>query len=142
MRRITLSIGELALLAELKDSPLADRLLGLLPIEVEMTRWGDEYYGTCGLATEEAPDMPDAREVMEIGEIAYWPSGDALCIFFGQTPVSTDHRPRAVSPVVPLGALAGVAESAAGGDESEKIIAALKSMGATVIAKLDSTSER
>jgi hypothetical protein len=40
---------------------------------------------------------------MEVGEIAYWPPGKALCIFFGRTPASTDERPRAASPVIPIG---------------------------------------
>ena len=41
----------------------------------------------------------DAREDVDVGELGYWPSGPAFCIFFGPTPVSTDDRPRAYSPV-------------------------------------------
>ena len=40
---------------------------------------------------------------MEVGEIAYWRPGKALCIFFGRTPVSNDERPKAASPVMPIG---------------------------------------
>jgi hypothetical protein len=65
-----------------------------------MSRWGDEYYGDCGLAI--AID-DSARDILEVGEIAYWPPGSALCFFFGPTPASTDERPRAASEVVPLG---------------------------------------
>ena len=56
------------------------------------------------LALEEAPD---AREAMAVGELAYWPPGNALCLFFGPTPASTDAQPRTASPVNPIGALDG-----------------------------------
>jgi hypothetical protein len=42
---------------------------------------------------------PDAREEVEVGDLGYWPTGPAFCIFFGPTPVSTDQKPRAYSPV-------------------------------------------
>ena len=107
MQKISVSVGKTIFDAELNDSVLATKFAGLLPFECEMSRWGDEYYGACGLAISN-PDMTDAREIMEIGEIAYWPTGDALCFFFGQTPASTDDRPRAVSPVVPMGRFVGM----------------------------------
>ena len=50
---------------------------------------------------------PDARQDMEIGELGYWPVGRAFCIFFGPTPVSTGDKPRAYSPVNPLGIVLG-----------------------------------
>lgn len=61
---------------------------------------GEEYYGSVGI---DIPEDGTAREIMEVGEIAYWPPGRALCIFFGRTPASTDARPRAASPVMPIG---------------------------------------
>ena len=42
---------------------------------------------------------------MEVGELAVWPAGNALCIFFGPTPASKGNEPRAVSPVNPVGKL-------------------------------------
>jgi hypothetical protein len=67
-----------------------------------MSRWGDEYYGDCGIRTVLSQD---ARDVMEVGELAVWPTGNALCIFFGITPASKGDEPRAVSPVNPIGRL-------------------------------------
>lgn len=67
-----------------------------------MSRWGDEYYGDCGINVDLSPD---AREVMEVGELAVWPTGRALCIFFGLTPASRGNESRAVSPVNPVGRL-------------------------------------
>jgi hypothetical protein len=71
-----------------------------LPLRVTMRRWGDEYYGDIGLEVDAASD---ARAEMEIGELAIWPEGNALCIFFGLTPASVDENPRAISPVNPVG---------------------------------------
>ena len=90
--------------AELNDNPNVQSLLGVFPLSVRLSRWGDEYYGDCGIAVTEDNT---ARDIMEVGEIALWPPGNALCLFFGPTPASTDERPRAASPVVPIGKLSG-----------------------------------
>lgn len=99
---LTMTIGSLKLRAELNDSSTAKVLLSLLPLEIEMSRWGDEYYGDCGIDVELSQD---ARDVMEIGELAVWPVGSALCIFFGPTPMSQGNEPRAASAVNPVGRL-------------------------------------
>lgn len=101
---VIIKIGELKLLAELNDSPSAEKIKLLLPLEFSMSRWGDEYYGNCGIDAELSQD---ARDVMEVGELAVWPAGNALCIFFGPTPVSKGNEPRAISPVNPVGKLIG-----------------------------------
>jgi hypothetical protein len=44
---------------------------------------------------------------MKVGELAVWPVGRALCIFFGPTPASREDEPRAVSPVNPVGMITG-----------------------------------
>jgi hypothetical protein len=100
--RIRLRIESLELEAEINDSPSAQALLAELPLEFRMSRWGDEYYGDCGVSAELTPD---AREEMAVGEIAYWPPGRALCVFFGPTPASVGDEPRAASPVNPIGRL-------------------------------------
>ena len=97
---IVIEIGGKTLRATLGDSPAAKRVAAALPLTVTMSRWGDEYYGGAGLVI---PEDSSARELMEVGEIAYWPPGKALCIFFGPTPASTDERPRAASGVLPVG---------------------------------------
>jgi hypothetical protein len=99
---IKIKIGTLELPAELNESPTAKKLISLLPLEFSMSRWGDEYYGDCGIKTVVSQD---ARDVMEVGELAVWPTGNALCIFFGPTPASKGDEPRAVSPVNPVGKL-------------------------------------
>jgi hypothetical protein len=85
---------------EFSDSAAGRMISSSLPLIAEMSRWGDEYYGSVGI---DIPEDGTERDIMEVGEIAYWPAGRALCIFFGRTPASTDERPRAASPVIPIG---------------------------------------
>ncbi|MFI5382072.1 MAG: cyclophilin-like fold protein [Tepidisphaerales bacterium] len=103
---ITIAVGTLQLSGQLNDSPTACALTDLLPLTVRMSRWGDEYYGSLSNPLD-VSESEDAREAMEIGELAYWPPGNALCIFFGPTPASAGREPRAASPVNPVGIVAG-----------------------------------
>ena len=115
---IIVKLGKLQLTGQLNDSPTAQAIADQLPLTIRMSRWGEEYYGSL----PKNPDIdqaPDAREVMAVGELAYWPPGNALCLFFGPTPVSEGSEPRAASPVNPVGMLSGD-------------VAALKALGGTV----------
>lgn len=96
MTRIVIEVGGLSLPAELNDSPTARQILEALPFEGKASIWGDEIYFQIKVWTLQAPD---AREDVEVGELGYWPTGRAFCIFFGRTPASTGQRPRAYSPV-------------------------------------------
>lgn len=104
MNKITITAGSVSLDAELNDGPTASLVWEALPIEGRANRWGDEIYFEIPV---KAGQEPDARELVEVGELGYWPVGHAFCIFFGPTPVSTDERPRAYSPVNILGRVTG-----------------------------------
>ena len=103
--RITISAGAVTLEAELDDSPTAKAILQAMPIEGQVLRWGQEVYFETGVSVGPSAD---AREEMSVGQIGYWPVGRAVCIFFGPTPASAaDGRPRAASPVNPIGRVIG-----------------------------------
>lgn len=105
-QKIVIEVSGRTLEAELSDSKAGQIISSSLPLTAQMSRWGDEYYGSVGV---DIPEDGTAREIMEVGEMAYWPPGRALCIFFGPTPASMDDRPRAASPVLPVGrVIAGV----------------------------------
>jgi hypothetical protein len=103
---VRFKVDDLVLEGDLNDSDTAKALLARLPLTVRMSRWGEEYYGGIGdsLGVGEAAD---AREEMQVGELAYWPVGNALCVFFGPTPASSGDEPRAASNVNPVGMLTG-----------------------------------
>jgi hypothetical protein len=65
-----------------------------LPLEVNLSTWGDELYGTIPVAI----DAENPREEFEVGDIAYWLQGSGFCILYGRTPASTSAKPRLISP--------------------------------------------
>ncbi len=104
MRKITITAGSVTAEATLKDTPTANALWEALPIKGRGNTWGEEIYFSIPVR---AGLEPEADEVVELGDIAYWPPGSAFCIFFGATPVSGPGEVRAASPVNVLGKLEG-----------------------------------
>ena len=104
MKEIIITTGSVSLPAELNDNPTARQVWDTLPIEGRANVWGNEIYFEIPVRTAQEPD---ARADVEVGELGYWPPGNAFCIFFGPTPVSTGERPRAASPVNILGRVLG-----------------------------------
>ena len=82
--------------AELYDTPTGLAIAKALPIDGSVNRWGGEIYFTIPVSVE-----LDAasRDELEPGELGYWPTGNAFCIFFGATPVSQGDECRAASNV-------------------------------------------
>jgi hypothetical protein len=98
--RAKIDIGGTQYEAELDDSVLGIDLKSHMPLSFSMSRWGDELYGDWGISVNPSGGT---KEVMEIGELAYWPPGNAFCIFFGPTPASKNDEPRIASPGYSLG---------------------------------------
>ena len=99
---IKINIGQHQLKAEIFDTPTGRAILAVLPFEARANTWGDEiYFGVNAKADLEA----DAIDVVAVGDLAYWPSMPAFCIFFGPTPVSHSDEPRAASAVNVFGKL-------------------------------------
>lgn len=85
MSRIRISAGGVTLHARLRDTPTARAIAGVLPFDSRAQRWGEEVYFS---APVQLVREPDARDVVEPGEIAYWVEGNAVAIGFGPTPIS------------------------------------------------------
>ena len=104
MRTIKITAGKVQATAELNDSPTADAIWNALPIKARANTWGDEIYFTIPVNLEEAPD---AKGVVNMGDLGYWSPGSAMCIFFGPTPVSHGKEIRPASPVNVFGKVMG-----------------------------------
>ena len=88
----------------MNDGPTAKSIINILPIEALAQRWGGEIYFSIALEGE----LEDgSRDILEAGELAYWPSGSAFCIFFGPTPSSQGDEIRAASAVNVIGKMKG-----------------------------------
>ena len=96
MRRIQITAGDVVAEAECYDNDTGDQIWEALPIKARANTWGDEIYFSIPVQLEEASD---AQEVVELGDLGYWPPGTAFCIFFGPTPASTGDEIRPASAV-------------------------------------------
>jgi hypothetical protein len=103
-KRILITAGKVSAIAQLDSSPTAQAIWSALPIEASASRWGEEVYFEIPVRLDEGAG---ARQVMQVGELGYWPVGSAFCIFFGPTPASTGDEPRAYSNVNPFGRVEG-----------------------------------
>ena len=104
MRKIKIRCEGITATATLRDNATADAIWNALPITAHGNRWGAEIYFEIPVRISQADD---ARDVMEAGELAYWPPGSAFCIFWGPTPASQGDEIRAASAVNPLGMVEG-----------------------------------
>ena len=98
-KKIEIAFQENKIEAVLNDTVTSKKLLKMLPIKSEVNLWGNELYFEIPLKA----DLENGKELMEIGNIAFWPSGNAFCIFFGPTPAGDGSQPRAISPVTVIG---------------------------------------
>ena len=97
-RRFTIqakSVGQVEAVMTTENPKTAEAFWNAMPIKQSGNRWGDEIYFSTSVSLSEE----NSRAEVEIGSIAYWPPGKALCIFFGSTPASRGDEPRAASPV-------------------------------------------
>lgn len=102
-RRIKITAAEVEVTALLNNTCTADLVWSALPIQASASTWGDEIYFRTSLQTHEE----NAQEVVALGDVGYWPPGQALCLFFGPTPASRGDEIRPASPVNVVGRLEG-----------------------------------
>ena len=103
-RKIKISAGTVEVQAELLKTSTADAIWDALPLESTCNLWGDEIYFTISLAHNLEPG---AREIVDKGNLGFWPQGPAFCIFFGPTPISSGTEIKPASAVNVFGRVVG-----------------------------------
>lgn len=99
-KKIKIIIDSKEIKAELFDTECAKRIFQALPIESTINEWGDEFYFSIGI---KMPIDSTATTNVKVGDIGYWPPGEALAIFFGKTPLSKGEDPVPASEVNKVG---------------------------------------
>ena len=119
---ISIKASTIEVQAGLNNARSAKSLLRILPIKATINTWGDEIYFDVPLNVE----IEDSKQVVQVGDVAYWPDGPSLCLFFGRTPASRGDEIRAASPVTILGRIVG----------DPKVLRAVRSGAEITIEKL------
>ena len=102
-KKILIRAGAIEAAAELNDTGTAQTIWETMPIKGRVNLWGDEIYFSIPLSLE----LEAGQELVNMGELGYWPNGNAFCIFFGPTPVSRGDEIRPASPVTVFGKVIG-----------------------------------
>jgi hypothetical protein len=71
-----------------------------LPFSLELNVWGDEIY------TSSSPiDVPEenSKSPVSLHDVAFWPTGRAICLFYGPTPIGKNGEITPASPVNIIG---------------------------------------
>lgn len=95
-KQVFIQVGEIGIRADLLDTATSHALLSVLPCSGTVRTWDDEIYFPLPLG---ARLEADARDVVEAGELAYWPEGGCIAIGYGPTPASQADEIRLVAPV-------------------------------------------
>jgi len=103
MTQIKIEFENISIDAVLNASETANKIKKILPISNSVNTWGDEIYFSIGVNDDEN----DSKEVVELGDLGYWPPGNAFCLFFGLTPASEGDKIMPASPVNVIGKILG-----------------------------------
>ena len=95
MAVVVISIDKVTIRVETLDTPTGASILAACPIKSNANIWGEEVYFATPVSV---PREEGAKSVVEKGEVAYWPEGDAIAVGFGPTPISQGEEIRLASP--------------------------------------------
>ncbi len=87
-----------------KNKRTREAILKAVPFESEANLWGEEVY----FSTPVSVELEEPQEVVKVGDVAYWPPGKAICLFFGLTPISTSIDE--IKPASPVNVFGKVVE--------------------------------
>ena len=102
-RKISFTSGSITIEGILNETETAKKIWSSLPLDSSVNTWGDEIYFSVQVDNE----LEYSQEIVDLGDIGFWPPGNAICLFFGPTPISSEGEIRPASSVNIVGKLIG-----------------------------------
>jgi uncharacterized protein len=99
-KAIRIRIGDLKFEGRLNDTQIAGMIWEALPVTTSFNYWGDEIYFPIPVQQK---TLQFPKEVVEAGDLGYWPDGSCFCIFYGMTPISSPGKIKPASAVEVVG---------------------------------------
>ena len=91
-RTIEISINDHRIQVQLRNTLTANAILTALPFQSSAQTWGDEVYFEAPVSNQILEE--DAKDVVNLGELAFWVEGNCIAIGFGPTPISHKNEIR------------------------------------------------
>ena len=121
MSRLTVRTRNGTFPAELDDSDISNAVWLSLPLELTVNMLGGMAYCECPLYAIKPKE--GRRTEFDVGDIAYWPGPDAICFFFGPTPLSgEDGKPVSPFPMIRIGRLIGACSGMEEAGDRQRIV--------------------
>ena len=95
MKKLILKFNSKLFEVNLRDTETARLISKSVPINSKIQMWGEEIFFKTNI---QAALENDAKEIMQLGELAFWTEGSAIAIGYGKTPVSIDQEIRLIGP--------------------------------------------
>ena len=94
MNKIKIKFLNNFIIVELNNSDTAKKIYASCPIKSTTNTWGNEIYFETAIKVKKDKT---AKDIINLGEIAYWVEGSSIAIGFGPTPISKADEIRLVS---------------------------------------------
>ena len=93
MTSINLKFLSFDIIIKLRSTPTANAIKSILPCKSIIQTWGEEIYFE--IPTQKYLSLDNtAKDVINLGEIAYWIEGKCIAIGYGRTPISHNNEIR------------------------------------------------
>ena len=100
LQKIQINLSNITFYGYLEINDFTKKIMSKFPLESDIQFWGDEIYFPISIYENPTENL---KELVNKGDIAYWPPGNAVCIFWGPTPMSKEDEIRPASPVEIIG---------------------------------------
>ena len=102
-RKISFTSGSITIDGILNETETAKKIWSSLQLDSSVNTQGDEIYFSVQVDNE----LENSQEIVDLGDIGFWPPGNAICLFFGPTPISSEGEISPASSVNIVGKIIG-----------------------------------